>query len=234
MTSHVLASGGAGMHRDGRYALRPGPLFEHALSLTGAAEPKVCGVFTAVGDDAATVAQWYGAFAGRRERASHLALLPMPNVDDLRAHVLAQDLVWVWGGSVAALMALWRLHGLDEVMAEAHEAGVVLAGVSAGALCWASGGTTDSFGPRLRAWTDGLGLVEGSLCPHYDSEGERRPLYRRLVAEGVLEPGLAADDGVGLHYVDGRFVEAVADRDDAYAWRVGVDGESRLSVRRLA
>ena len=130
-------------------------------------------------------------------------------------------------------MALWRLHGLDEVLREAHGAGVVLAGVSAGSLCWPSGGTTDSFGPRLRAWTDGLRLVEGSTCPHYDSEGERRPLYRRLVAEGVLEPGLAAEDGVGLHYVDGRFAEAVSDRDGACAWRVDADGERRVPARRL-
>ena len=233
MTGHVLACGGGGMQRDERWRLRPGPLLEHALQLSGTEAPRVCGVFTAVGDDAATIADWYAAFADRPERVSHLALLPMPNVDDLRAHVLAHDVVWVWGGSVAGLMALWRLHGLDEVLREAHEAGVVLAGVSAGALCWTSGGTTDSYGPRLRAWTDGLRLVEGSTCPHYDSEGERRPLYRRLVAEGVLEPGLAADDGVGLHYVDGRFTEAVADRDGAAAERVDADGERRLPVRRL-
>ena len=233
MTAHVLACGGGGMRRDERSRLRPGPLLEHALQLSDAEAPRVCGVFTAVGDDAGTIAEWYAAFADRPERASHLALLPMPNVNDLRAHVLAQDVVWVWGGSVAGLMALWRLHGLDEVLREAHAAGVVLAGVSAGALCWTSGGTTDSYGPRLRPWTDGLRLVEGSTCPHYDSEGERRPLYRRLVAEGVLEPGVAADDGVGLHYVDGRLSEAVADREGAYAWQVDASGERRLPVRRL-
>lgn len=233
MTSHVLACGGGGMDRDEHGQLRIGPLLEHAISLTGTASARVCGVFTAVGDDATTVAGWYAAFAGRPERASHLALLPMPNVEDLGAHLLAQDLVWVWGGSVAGLMALWRLHGLDDVLREAHAAGVVLGGVSAGALCWTSGGTTDSFGPRLRAWTDGLRLVEGSTCPHYDSEGERRPLYRRLVVDGVLEPGHAADDGVGLHYVDGRFREAVADRPGAFAWRVDADGETPLPVRRL-
>jgi len=235
MSSHVLACGGGGMHDD-RGRLRPGPLFEHALSLARDRAPlRVCGVFTAMGDASGLIARWHAGFAaaGRPELVSHLALLPMPNVGDLRAHLLAQDLIWVWGGSVAGLMALWRLHGVDEVMREAHDAGVVLAGVSAGALCWTSGGTTDSFGPRLRPWTDGLRLVEGSTCPHYDSEGERRPLYRRLVAEGTLEPGHAADDGVGLHYVDGVLHEAVADRDGASAWRVTPDGEQRLPTRRL-
>lgn len=233
MTSHVLACGGGGMTRDERWRLRPGPLMTHALALTGTDAPRVCGVFTAVGDDAGTIGEFYAAFSRRPERVSHLALVPMPNVEDLRAHVLAQDLVWVWGGSVAALMAMWRLHGLDAVMREAHDEGVVLAGVSAGALCWTSGGTTDSYGPRLRAWTDGLRLVAGSTCPHYDSEGERRPLYRRLVAEGVLGPGYAADDGVGLHYVDGALHEAVSDRDGAAAWRVEIAGETRIAPRRL-
>ncbi len=231
--SQVLACGGGGMSYDQRGQLQVGPLLQHALSLTGAEEAKVCGLFTAVGDDAATVASWYAAFAGRAERASHAALLPMPNFADLRSHLLAQDLIWVWGGSVAGLMALWRVHGLPEVLAEAYETGVVLAGVSAGALCWASGGTTDSYGPRLQPWTGGLRLVEGSVCPHYDSEGERRPLYRRLVDNGTLEPGWGADDGVGLHYVDGVFAGAVADRADAYAWRVEPGHEQRVAPVRL-
>ncbi len=221
------------MSYDARGQLTVGPLLAHALSLTGTSQPRVCGLFTAIGDDAATIAGWYAAFADRPEQASHLALLPMPNVDDVRAHLLAQDLVWVWGGSVAGLMALWRVHGLPEVLAEAHAAGVVLAGVSAGALCWTSGGTTDSFGPRLRPWTDGLRLVEGSVCPHYDSEGERRPLYRRLVDDATLEPGWGADDGVGLHYVDGKLAGAVADRPDAYAWQVGPGSEQRMDPVRL-
>ncbi len=89
-------------------------------------------------------------------QASHVAVMPMPNVDDLRRHLLSQDAVYVGGGSVAGLMVLWRLHGLDVVMREAWEAGVVLFGVSAGSLCWHSGGTTDSYGPELRPWTDGL------------------------------------------------------------------------------
>lgn len=231
--SHVLAIGGGGFVTTDRWTRRPGPLVEHALSLTGKAEPRVTGVFTAMGDDTATIKDWYATWAGRPERVSHVELVPMPTVDDLRAHVLAQDAVYVGGGSVAALMVLWRLHGLDAVMREAHEAGVVLFGVSAGALCWHTGGTTDSYGPQLRPWTDGLGLVDGSCCPHYDSEARRRPLYTRLVAEGALAPGYAADDGVGLHYVDGVLREAVRDREGCAAWRVERDGETRVEARRL-
>ncbi|MCW2615072.1 MAG: peptidase dipeptidase [Frankiales bacterium] len=231
--SHVLAIGGGAFRTCERCVRTPGPLVEHALSLTGVETPRITGLFTATGDDRADVAGWYAAWAGRPERASHVELLPIPNVDDLRRHVLAQDAVYVGGGSVAGLMVLWRLHGLDVVLREAHEAGVVLLGTSAGSLCWHVGGTTDSFGPELRPWTDGLGLVAGSNCPHYDSETRRRPLYQRLVADGTLPPGYAADDGVGLHYVDGVLHEAVRDRDGAAAWQVAPDGETRVEPRLL-
>jgi peptidase E len=231
----ILAIGGGGFVGTERYGAQPGPLVEHALALTGTDAPKVCALYTATGDDVARIAQWYACWAqyGRGVTASHVALLPMPSVDDLRAHLQAQDAVYVGGGSVAGLMVLWRLHGLDAVFREAWEAGVVLFGVSAGSLCWHSGGTTDSFGPELRPWTDGLGLIPGSNCPHYDSEERRRPLYQRLVREGALAPGYAADDGVGLHYVGTELKEAVADREDASAWRVDTDGETRVPARLL-
>ena len=230
---NVLAIGGGGFRVSERYGAVPGPLVEHALSLTGKEAPSVCALYTATGDDVARIAAWYACWAGRPERASHVALLPMPNVDDLRRHLLAQDAVYVGGGSVAGLMVLWRLHGVDAVMREAWEAGVVLFGVSAGSLCWHSGGTTDSYGPQLRAWTDGLALLPGSNCPHYDSEERRRPLYQSLVREGQLAPGLGADDGVGLHYRGTELVEAVSDRDKASAWRVTPDGEQQVPTRRL-
>jgi peptidase E len=231
---NILAIGGGGFQSTERYAARPGPLIEHALSLTGKEAPKVCALYTATGDDVARIANWYAAWSDRPERASHVAVLPMPNVDDLRAHLLAQDAVYVGGGSVAGLMVLWRLHGLDAVFREVWEAGVVLFGVSAGSLCWHSGGTTDSFGPELRPWTDGLGLVPGSNCPHYDSEARRRPLYQRLVAEGALAPGYAADDDVGLHYVGTELHEAVSAREGASAYRVDAEGETAVATRLLA
>jgi peptidase E len=231
---NILAIGGGGFRRTERGGWRVGPLVEHALSLTGKEDPQVCGLFTAMGDPVGCIASWYGAWVGRAERVSHLSVMPMPNVDDLRAHLLAQDAVFVDGGSVAGLMVLWRLHGLDAVFREAWEAGVVLFGVSAGSLCWHVGGTTDSFGPELRPWTDGLALIPGSNCPHYDSEARRRPLYQRLVADGTLPPGYAADDGVGLHYIGTELHEAVADREAAFAWRVDGDGETKVPTRLLA
>jgi peptidase E len=223
----------------GPYDLRPGPVFDLAFDLAGAPErPKLCYLGTAGGDDPTWVARTYGAFAGSRVQVSHLSLFPMPTVPDVRAHLLAQDVVWVGGGSVANLLAVWRVHGLDEVFAECWRAGVVLAGVSAGSLCWHIGGTTDSFGPDLRPVTNGLGLIPTSNGVHYDSEEQRRPLYQRLVADGTLPGGHATDDGVGLVYRGTELVEAVADRPDKAAYRVerGPDGtvqETRIEPRRL-
>jgi peptidase E len=241
-TAPTVLATSMSLHPRGRgpYDWAPGPVFDLAVELAGRpARPRICYLGTATGDDPARVAGFYGAFAGRDVAVSHLSLFTMPTVADVRAHLLAQDVVWVGGGSVANLLAVWRVHGLDDVLAEAWRAGVVLGGVSAGSLCWHVGGTTDSFGPELRAVTDGLALIPHSNGVHHDSEPGRRPLYQRLVAEGTLPAGYATDDGVGLVYRGTELVEAVADRPGAAAYRVerGSDGtavESRLEPRRLA
>jgi peptidase E len=230
---HILATSSGGFVADERYGAHPGPLVRFAAELSGATSPKVCALHTATGDDPARRAGWYAAVAGAGWRPSHLALFPMPNVDDVRAHLLDQDVVWVGGGSVANLLALWRLHGVDGALREAWEAGVVLMGGSAGSLCWFEGGTTDSFGPALRPVTNGLAFLAGSTCPHYDSEERRRPLYQQLVRDGEVPPGTATDDGVGLHFTGTELAAVLADRPRAAAWRVEVDGETRLDPRLL-
>jgi peptidase E len=225
--------------RDSRDQLRVSPLLLHAASLCRRPDiPRICVVPTAGGDDPALIAQAVTALSSAGAVPSLLTLFPWPNVDDITAHLLAQDVVWVWGGSMVNLLALWRAHGVDTAMRAAWEAGVVLSGVSAGSLCWHVGGTTDSFGPDLRPVTNGLGLIPTSNGVHYDSEEQRRPLYHRLVADGTLPGGHATDDGVGLVYRGTELVEAVADRPDAAAYRVerGPDGtavETRLEPRRL-
>jgi peptidase E len=122
------------------------------------------------------------------------------------------------------MVAVWRVHGIDEILRKAWHAGIVLAGSSAGGICWFEGGTTDSFGVKLRPFTDGLGMLPGSYCPHYSSEPERRPLYQRLVGDGTLPGGLACDDGAGAHYVDEALEELIADRPTAQAYQVTPDG----------
>ena len=130
------------------------------------------------------------------------------------------------------MLAIWRVHRFDEIAREAWESGIVLSGWSAGMICWFEAGVTDSFGPQLEGLRDGLGFLPGSACPHYDSEKLRRPVYTKLVAEG-FPPGVAADDGVGLHYVDTELAEVVSVREGAAAYRVAADGEAPLPARLL-
>src|SRR5690606_20165957 len=196
-----------------------------------AERPKLCFIGTASGDATDYIQLTYAAFAGWPVDVSHLALFPMPNVDDIRAHIMAQDVVWVGGGSVAGLLVMWRLHGLDDVMREAWHEGVVLAGVSAGSICWHTGGPTDSFGPQLRGITNGLGLVPFGNGVHYDSEEQRRPLLHRLVAEGTLPTSYATDDGVGLHYAGTELAGVYAATGGDKGYRAeGAGGEATETV----
>ena len=220
-------------HR-GPWDARPSQLFDLMADLAQAGDaPRVCYLNQAVGDQPTSFTVFYGAFAGTRFRVSHLALFPMPTVEDVRAHLLAQDIIWVGGGSVANLCAVWRVHGLPEILRECWEAGVVLGGVSAGSICWHVGGTTDSFGPKLRVFTDGLGWLPYGNGVHYDSEAERRPLLHRLVGDGTLPVSHCTDDGVGLVYRGTRLAEAVADTDGVYAYEVRPDGAGGVTETRI-
>jgi peptidase E len=236
----ILATSG-GVVPGIRVSWEIGPLTEHAIDLAGvdARAPKVCFLATACGDSPSIIASFYNAALQRGLSPSHLALFPMPNLDDLRGHLLDQDVIWVWGGSVAGLLAMWELHGVGAVMHEAWQAGVVLTGVSAGSICWHVGGTTDSFGPQLRPVTNGLALVPWSNGVHYDSEPQRRPEFHRLIAEGALPAGYATDDGVGLLYRGTEFVEALAEKPNRAAYYVerGPDGlsvETVIDPRQLS
>ncbi|PRX97107.1 peptidase E [Allonocardiopsis opalescens] len=237
--SHIVAISGGSFVPDDRGELTPSPLLRYARDLTDTDRPRVCFVTTAVGDHHEVLSRFYAGFSRWEAEVSHLALYPWPNHADLAAHLLSQDMIYVTGGSVANLRALWRVHGVDEVMRRAWESGVVLCGQSAGSLCWHVGGPTDSFGPELAPFTDGLGLLPYSNGVHYDAEPRRRPLMQRLVADGTLPAGYAADNGVALHYVGTELVQAIGYVPEARAYRVESDGaggakEVPIEPRRLA
>lgn len=210
---------------------------KYAMELSGQSKPKLCVLNTAVGDDPGTYLRFYDRLAETPVRVRHLALFPMPNVADPEDLLMSQDVIFIGGGSVANMVAVWRVHGIDEILRKAWHAGIVLAGSSAGGICWFEGGTTDSFGTKLRPFTDGLGMLTGSFCPHYNSEPERRPLYRRLVAERALPGGIACDDGAAAHFVDETLAEQVCDRPEGSVFLVEPDGgdttETELDMRFL-
>jgi dipeptidase E len=205
-------------------------LLRHVLSLTGKERPRVLHVPTAVGDAAESIVQMYERLSGLCE-PSHLRFFPWPP-RDLRELALSQDAISVGGGNPANMFAIWRAHGFDAILREAWENGVVLFGVSAGMVCWFEACVTDSFGPQLEGMLDGLGFLAGSACPHYDGEPLRRPRYRALVDGGFPE-GIAAEDGVGLHFVGTELREVVTCRPGATAYRVTRDGEEPLEAREL-
>ena len=205
-------------------------LLAHVVGLAGKLSPKVCVIPTATADDAVSVLRVYDRLPAG-VRTTYLLFFPWPP-DGLHRSALDQDVIFVGGGSTANALAIWRVHGFDEVLREAWETGIVLTGWSAGMICWFEAGITDSFGPQLEGMRDGLGFLAGSACPHYDGEELRRPVYARLVAEG-FPPGVAADDGVGVQFIGTELAEVVSVRDGAGAYRVDADGEEPLPVRLL-
>jgi dipeptidase E len=202
-------------------------LLDHAFGLAGGR--RVLYVPTAGMEDPGHTLQWYDRLRGRATM-THLGFFPWPP-GNLRELALAQDVILVAGGSTANAIAIWRVHGFDEILREAWQEGVLLAGWSAGMICWFEQGVTDSFGPDLAAM-DCLGFLPGSACPHYDSEERRRPVYTKLVADG-LPAGIAADDDVGVHFVGTELREVVTSRAGATACRVTRQGETPLEARLL-
>jgi len=236
----LATSGGLRLNDEGRRRLDVAPLLDCAIELSGVdgRAPRVCFVGTASGDQRWFAAELDEAARGAGVESSHLHLFPMPSVEDVEGHLLAQDVVWVGGGSVANLLAVWRVHGIEVIFRRVWQAGVVLGGVSAGSICWHAGGVTDSYGPTLRPVTDGLGLLPYGNGVHYDSEERRRPAIHALVTAGTLPRTYCTDDGVGLLYLGTELVEAVAEIDGAGAYMVERDAsgravEQRLDVRRL-
>ena len=186
---------------------------------------------TASGDSDGYLLTFYQQLAGEDCEPSHLLLFDR-TTDDPAEVIARQDIVMVGGGNTANMLAIWRLHGVERALRDAYAAGTVLTGWSAGLLCWFEGGITDSFTPELGPLRDGLGLLKGTACPHYDAD-ERRPLVYRRETDAGLAPGIALDDGVAALYEDERLVEIVSGRPDGRAFRVSRGGEEPLTVRRL-
>jgi peptidase E len=200
------------------------------------ARPRICFLPTASGDAEGYVADFHAAFDEIAD-ASHLALFAR-TVTDVAGFIGAQDAIYVGGGNTENMLAIWRIHGVDAALRAAWEDGVVMAGLSAGSLCWFESGTTDSYGPELAILDRGLAFVAGSHCPHYDGEPGRRPLYHRLIGEGRLPAGYAADDGAALVFRGATLDGCVGSRPAAAAYRVerlpdGNVGETGLPTRYL-
>jgi len=207
----VLGGGGFSMEKRGS------SLDDYIFKLTRKRKPAVCFVATASGDSDAYVKRFHDAFPKTRAKATDLKLFHRDRTS-LRTHLLSQDVIYVGGGNTANLLAVWRVHGVDKILREAWNRGIILCGISAGMLCWFECGVTDSFGP-LAALNDGLGFLRGSACPHFDGEANRRPTYHQLVMDGFAS-GFAADDYAGIHFIDQRIHKCISSRKRAKAYRI--------------
>jgi peptidase E len=208
------------------------PLRNYILMLSGRRRPRLLWVGTGMAEDPREALRTYDFFAGRAV-VSRLEFFPWPP-EDLRGFVFGHDIVFVGGGNPANMLAIWRVHGFDEVVREAWDEGIVLAGSSGGMHCWFEACVTDSFGPQLRGMHDGLGFLPGSACAHFDDEVLRRPFYRQLVDHEGFPAGYAADRGVGLHFVGTELVDVVTARTDgAGAYLIEPGCETPLDTRLL-
>jgi peptidase E len=226
MRGHIVAMGGGGFLGGNLSS----PLDDLLLDLTPVRRPQVVFLPTATGDSERAVAAFDAAWS-RRDCVIDVAYtFGVP--DRPAARVGAADVVVVAGGNTANMLAVWRLHGVDRALREAWERGATLGGVSAGANCWFEACVTDSFSLELDGLTDGLGLLEGSYCPHFDGEERRRPVYARLVAEG-FPAGIACDDGAAAVYRGTKLLEIVADRAGALGYRVSAAGIEPIETRLL-
>ena len=226
----IIALGGGG------FSMEPDhPLLDlYILAQSKKAKPKVCFVATASGDSDSYIARFYEAFRQHPCEPTHLSLFHPPT-RHLEQFILDQDIIYVGGGNTKNLLALWKEWKLEPIFQKALNQGVILAGVSAGAICWFEQGVTDSYGDGLEP-ISALGFIPGSFCPHYDGEEARRPSYQQLIETDVLRAGIAADDGVALHYRDNVLHKVVSSRPEAAAFKVYKDvhlTETKISSHYL-
>jgi peptidase E len=225
----IIAMGGGSFTADPDFTLE-----RYILTQARSANPRVCFVGTATGDSAAYVAKFYAAYSELRCRPTHLPLFE--RTPDLRKLLLAQDVIYVGGGNTKSMLAVWRDWQIPRILRQAWQSGTVMAGVSAGAICWFEMGVTDSWAGHL-APLPCLGWLPNTCCPHYDGEKDRRPSVHSLVSKGRVPETLALDDGAAAHFVGRKLLRVVSVRESAGAYRVQRLGrgfvETPLPVTRL-
>jgi dipeptidase E len=215
MEPQILAIGGGGFS-EGSENLA---LEKFILELANKPRPDICFVPTASGDSEQYLLKFYSSFAKLPATASHLPLFRLA-VSDLRSYLLEQDIIYVGGGNTRNMLVLWQEWGLDIILREAWEKGVVLCGVSAGSICWFEQGLSDSVAAGELLPLSCLGFLQGSNCPHYDGEPLRRPRFNQCISEGLMVSGYAADDCVGLHFVRSTLHQTVSAKPNANAYEV--------------
>lgn len=218
-TRRIFAVGGAIMGGSAPY-----PLINYMLTLTGKSEPVVVCLPTARGDNVESLVAWYETMNQLPCRPRHLRLYgPTKSLVNFEQQLLSADVIYVPGGNTLNMLATWKVQGVDAILRKAWERGILLAGESAGMVCWFEQAVTDSRPGSLTSM-DGLAWLKGSACPHYHGETQRQPAFHRLITDGTMKDGVACDDGAGMLFEGDKLVKVVTVSEKATAYTVRRDG----------
>ena len=193
----IIAIGGGGFGR----VIKDLKIEKYIKSQSAKPNPKICFIPTATGDDQGYIDNFYKAFNKLGCETSHINFFK--RTIDLKSHILNQDIIYVGGGNTKSMLAVWKEWGLDLILEEAYQEGIIMSGVSAGAICWFKKGITDSWADH-QATIDCLGFVEGICCPHYDEEPERIPYVKDILTNKKIDSCLAIEGYTALHLIDDK------------------------------
>jgi len=225
----IIALGGGG------FAMEPdNPLLDkYILASAHNDKPNICFLATASGDNPGYIDRFYKCFDKLKCDPKHLSLFKIPTTD-LEDFILTSDIIYVGGGSTTNMLLIWKHWRIDKYLTKAYENGTLLTGLSAGSICWFEEGVSEIIeNPEIppvnrHAKIKALGLLKGSHCPHFDGEAYRAPIYKKWIIENKIQSGYAVDDGVGIHFVDGKFQKAVSSRPNAKAYYLSKTASNQL------
>ena len=221
---NIVAIGGGGFGRSlGSLAIE-----KYIISLVNKKNPKICFIPTASGDNDLYKLNFYRAFSKLKCITSHIDFFS--RTEDLEEKTSTQDILYVGGGNTKSMLAVFREWGLDKILIKAYQSGKILAGVSAGAICWFNQGVTDSWAHGLRVM-DCMDVLEGCCCPHYDGEKNRRPSVLKFIEQNTISSCLAIEDGAAVHYKDNKLHTAISFYEDKNAYYVSKEGEQTIEQK---
>ena len=216
MDKHIIAIGGGGFGRNISSCL----IEKYILSISNKDSPKICFLPTATGDDDSYIVRFYSVFTRFNCIPSHIDFFR--RTIDIYDHIMSQDVVFVGGGNTKSMLAVWRDWGMDNILKNAYDKGVIMSGVSAGAICWFTSGITDSWDNQLQILPC-LDFIKGVCCPHYDEEPSRIPYVKKLITEKKLTNCISIEGGSALHCIDGIPIKNVSFKNSKNSYNVSFE-----------
>ncbi len=223
MKKHVVAIGGGGFGRnDSSYLIE-----NYILNLTGKDSPRICFLPTATGDNDAYIVRFYTVFNRLNCIPTHFEFFK--RTSNIHNHIMNQDVVFVGGGNTKSMIAIWNDWGMSNLLNDAYNEGVVMSGVSAGAICWFTNGITDSWDKDLRILPC-LDFIRGTCCPHYDEELSRIPYVKKILFEQKVTNCISIEGGAAMHFIDGKPFKNVSFNKNKNTYNVYIDNNNIVEI----